>query len=231
MRRPMGSRPLTAWTVLGTLVFLLPGSASFITRATPRHARVSQTSLCAGWFDEFQSFFDAFWNPNKGTSDDNRDDQTMSANTDPYRMDESDNTPAGTTRILHVPVKTIKPGGLRLFIMFYLLGKQKSPEGERLWTAHQPTSASDEFVIEYFFHDGSAMLTLELTQDDGVTVDRVGSVPSTAYMIHESSILDGILDELQVMAFDESISLENRLLTLPEPQNAIDKARELIAFG
>ena len=230
--RSKGVRPL-AWILLGSLMLLLhlPGSASFMIRTTSSRARVLQTSLSAGgWFDEFQSVWDAFWNPNKSTSQDRRSSANGASNgNDDTRSD--DNTPAGTTRILHIPVQTIKPGGLRLFLMFYLLGKQKSPDGERLWTAHQPTSVSDEFVIEYYFHDGSAILTLELTQDDGVTIDRVGSVPSTGYMIHESSILDGILDELQVMAFDDSISLENRLLTLPEPQNAIDKARETIAFG
>jgi hypothetical protein len=211
------------WILLGS--FLIPESTSFMALASTRSIGHSKSELPAGWLEDFQNFFDSFRRPDiKSTPTTNEAIFNNAASTS-----LNDNLPAGTTRIVHIPVQSIKPGGLRLFLMFYLLGKQKSPDGQTIWTAHQPTR--DDFVIEYYFHDQSAMLTIELSTQDGVTIDRIGSLPSTAYIIHESSILDGILDELHVMAFDDSVSLENRLLTLCEPQNAIDMARETIAFG
>ncbi|GKZ01045.1 hypothetical protein MPSEU_001056100 [Mayamaea pseudoterrestris] len=214
--------------------FLLRESMSFSPSSKIRSStlRRSITRVSAGWLDDLYSFFGEFWKPQEDNKLGTNNNELTNNGSKSFSTNScDDDSPAGTTRIVHIPVQSIKPGGLRLFLMFYLLGKQKSPEGQRLWRANQLTTASDEFVIEFFFHDGSAMLTVELTTDEGITIDRVGSLPSTAYMIHESSILDGILDELHVMAFDQSVALENRLLILPEPQNAIDKARETVAFG
>jgi hypothetical protein len=87
-----------------------------------------------------------------------------------------------------------------------------------------------------YFTDGTGMIQIELSQggDSGdvseVRVYRYGSLPSTAYLMQESVIVDGILDELHQCAFDESVAPEHRLL-IPEPKSAIEDAREALAFG
>ena len=111
--------------------------------------------------------------------------------------------------------------------MFYLMGMQNTPD-PNAWKADQPTT--EEYVIDYYFHDRSAMLTIELLEDE-ITIDRIGSVPSNAYAMQETVILEGILDELHQCAFDETIEEENRLLQLVEPKDAIEKARDALAFG
>lgn len=124
-------------------------------------------------------------------------------------------------------MKAIKPGGLRLFLMFYLMGMQNTPD-RNSWKADQPTT--EEYVIDFYFHDRTAMLSIELLEEE-ITIDRVGTVPSTAYSMQETVILEGILDELHQCAFDESIEEENRLLQLSEPKNAIEEARAELSFG
>ncbi|KAL3929639.1 MAG: hypothetical protein SGARI_004695, partial [Bacillariaceae sp.] len=105
------------------------------------------------------------------------------------------------------------------------------------WKANQPVSEQEKeedgvFVLEMYFTDGTGMIQIELSPGDGseVRVYRYGSLPSTAYLMQESVIVDGILDELHQCAFDDSIAAEHRLL-IPEPKTAIEDAREALAFG
>jgi hypothetical protein len=168
---------------------------------------------------------------NKNTSDD----------------DDDDEIPAGQYRIASISVKSMKPGALRLFLMFYLLGMQNTPEANS-WRAHQPTASKSaksltaeenngeqeqqqEHVVEFLYHDHSALLSVTMSeQDKRISIDRVGSKPSTAYMMHESTIVQGILNELEQMTTDPQVTPENRLLIV-QPANAIDAARDALAFG
>lgn len=133
---------------------------------------------------------------------------------------------AGATRLLTIPAKEVKPGGLRLLLMFYLMGQQNTPEPQS-WKADQPTR--DEYVVDMYYHDRTAVLTVKLSKNQ-ITIDRIGSAPSMSYLAQESVIVDGILDELQVCVTQDDINDEDRLLLLPEPQDAIEKARESLAF-
>ena len=110
--------------------------------------------------------------------------------------------------------------------MFYLMGMQNTPS-KNSWRADQPSK--DEYVVEMLYHDATGMLSVELL-DDQIRILRCGSRPSTSYMMHESMIVHGILDELSQCAFDESIELSNRLL-IPYPKEAIDVARDALAFA
>jgi hypothetical protein len=80
-----------------------------------------------------------------------------------------------------------------------------------------------------YYHDRTAVLTVKLSKNQ-ITIDRIGSAPSMSYLAQESVIVDGILDELQVCVTQDDINDEDRLLLLPEPQDAIEKARESLAF-
>lgn len=192
------------------------------------------------WIDGFKKFFENFG----GDSNEKKGNTNMEDNDD-----EDDDLPAGTTVLLSIPATQLKPGGLRLFLMFYLLGMQNTPH-TNAWKAHQPTtvassSGGDEHVLEMYFHDATGMIQIDFLASGGenddsdststgksgeVRVLRCGSIPSTAYLMQESVIVDGILDELQQCAFDESVAPPNRLL-IPEPMTAIEDAREALAFG
>ena len=72
---------------------------------------------------------------------------------------------------------------------------------------------------------------IELCEETNrIIVDRMGTSPSNAYIMNESVIIDGLLDELDTIARDEGIAMEDRLLVLKEPGDAIDAAREGLAF-
>ena len=72
---------------------------------------------------------------------------------------------------------------------------------------------------------------IELCEETNrIIVDRMGTSPSNAYIMNESVIIDGLLDELDTIARDEEIAMEDRLLVLKEPGDVIDAAREGLAF-
>ena len=142
-------------------------------------------------------------------------------------------------------MKSIKPGGLRLFLMLYMMGMQNTPD-RGTWKvvvnekggSPSSSSSSSSFgdnVLEMYFRDGSAMLSVELLEKE-IRIQNTqcsggeNLTPSTSYLMQESVIVQGILDELSQCAFDESVQREDRLL-IPEPSNAIDLARESLSFG
>ena len=83
--------------------------------------------------------------------------------------------------------------------------------------------------MEAFYKDASAMLSIELLKDE-IRLLRCGSLPSTQYLMQESVIVQGVLDELDQCAFDESVAVPDRLL-VPQPSNAIELARGSLSFG
>jgi len=162
-------------------------------------------------FDGFSRFFSP---ENHGDDDDTCDDH------------DDDDDFLGSSRIISLPVESIKPGGLRLFLMFYLMGEQNTPE-KGSWKIDQPTT--DEYAVDIYYHDRTAVLMIRLTENM-ITIDRMGSTPSTSYIMQEAVIVDGILDELQRMVSEGGIARKDRLILLKD-ENAIVKAREALAFG
>mmetsp|Transcript_19732 Transcript_19732/g.23681 ORF Transcript_19732/g.23681 Transcript_19732/m.23681 type:complete len:189 (-) Transcript_19732:145-711(-) len=124
------------------------------------------------------------------------------------------------TRILEIPAKSIKPGPLRFFLGVYLVGEQNKPEPGS-WQAN--TNAGDD-IIELYYKDASAKTTVGLSEY-GVTFDRVGA-PSLQYLLQESVLLHGLLDELNSLAFLEDVEEDKRLIRIADPGDAIEKARE-----
>lgn len=123
-----------------------------------------------------------------------------------------------------IQAKTMKSGGLRLYCSLYLMGLQNTPE-KNSWKASQ--SDSSEVNLRYSDLSGSIIIRFN---DDGIVVDRLGSLPSMKYLMHESMVLNGFLDELHSIVYDGDIGAENRLLTL-EDSDAIEKAREAVSFA
>lgn len=175
--------------------------------------------------------------------------------------EDDDELPAGTTLLFKIPAKQLKPGGLRLFLMFYLMGMQNTPD-RNTWRADQKlmTSSPDEppeekqYVLEMLYDvDRTGMLQIELVPAKPprnpraeIRIYRCGSRPSTSYLMQESFMVDGILDELQNIAgekdlattippsdsdpMEPEIAEEDRLL-ITDPPNAIEAARESLAFS
>lgn len=131
----------------------------------------------------------------------------------------------GSKRIITIPAKTMKMGGLRLYCNLYLMGLQNTPE-PNCWKA----SKSDDSEVNLRYVDLSGSIIIQFSEEC-ITVDRLGSSPSNKYLMHESMILNGFLDELNAIVYEGDVSDENRLLTLPEPGNQLDEARGAISFG
>lgn len=104
------------------------------------------------------------------------------------------------------------------------MGLQNTPE-KNSWKASQ--SDSSEVNLRYSDLSGSIIIRFN---DDCIAVDRLGSLPSMKYLMHESMVLNGFLDELHSIVYEGDISAENRLLTLAD-SDAIDNARVAVSFS
>ncbi|KAL9188720.1 hypothetical protein ACHAXT_007098 [Thalassiosira profunda] len=163
----------------------------------------------AGFLDDVGSFFDGMGNTESVSSE---------------LVEEIDGVYTGSKRIITIPAKSMKAGGLRLYCNLYLMGLQNTPE-KNCWKASQ----SDNSEVNLRYCDLSGSIIIRFT-DDGITVDRLGSSPSMKYLAHESMILNGFLDEIDMIVNGNDIAEENRLLTLVD-SDAIDKARDAVSFG
>jgi hypothetical protein len=170
-------------------------------------------------------------NPTRTRSDDRYDEEND---------DDDSNQAAGTFTVIKIPVKELKPGGLRLFLMFYLMGMQNTPN-RNTWRANQPdrtrmrtgsTSPEEEYVVDFrYVVDNSAALSIVL-RPHSIRIYRIGSTPSNSYMMQEALVLQGILNELDQCATDDRIQMENRLLILHENNSgAIHNAKDALSFG
>lgn len=191
------------------LLFICATSEALIPNC-PRNASRRKSQLrMSNFFDSFRRFIDPSW-------DDRGKDK-----------EEIDDEAAGIHRLVSIPVRSLKPGALRLFLMFYLMGMQNTPD-RQTWRANQPSS--DDYIVDFHYHDQSGLISIKL-EEEKVTINRLGTQPSNAYIMQESVIVEGLLNELDMCAFDESIAKEDRLLLLKEPQDAIEKARDALAFS
>ena len=217
--------------------------------------------------------FSQFFQPPGLNSDDEYYDELGQFSELAYEEDDEDGDelPAGTSLLFRIRAKQLKPGGLRLFLMFYLMGMQNTPD-RNTWRADQrlmsvnvnPRGFENEndesepeekkYILEMLYEtDRSGMLQIELipdkpTKQAEIRIYRCGSRPSTSYLMQESLIVDGVLDELQNISGEkdltttiprsdnpnagdeQEIAEEDRLL-ITDPPNAIEAARESLAFS
>lgn len=221
-----------------------------------------QSHLPAGLFDDVMNFFNEWNNRNNTSNTNTLDDDDnntflssleATSDTDTDNNNNNNNNPYSSsspspsslilpmtttfkqersTCILNIPTQTIKPGGLRLFLWFHVLGLQNMPN-PKTWKAvsEATTTANNDKVIELqFIEDGSATLLLTLNQETGISLYRVGDLPSTSYLIQESRVLESLLKELQVLANDETVRMEHRLLTVSK-ESVLTQAQESLAFS
>jgi hypothetical protein len=102
----------------------------------------------------------------------------------------------------------------------FLVGEQNNPS-EKSWLTKQ----ADSGELQVYFRDGTAMFSIELL-DSRITFTRHGEKPSLPYMLQESILIHGVLDEIQNAATVEDIEVEKRLLQVDN--TAIDGARKTL---
>jgi hypothetical protein len=158
---------------LAFIVFDITNAFTCIGDRSSLSFRSSKTILF-GSGDLFDSF-KKLWN--KDDEPDKKDETTTSKT-------ENDD-PAGSSLIASIQVRSIKLGGLRLFLMFYLMGMQNTPD-KGSWRADQPST--EEYLLEMYYHDATGMISIELMEEE-IRITRCGSVPSTAYLMHESVVV------------------------------------------
>lgn len=105
------------------------------------------------------------------------------------------------------------------------MGQLNTPE-KGSWKTNQVGDGE----IELFFRDQTGAIIIRL-EDKEITIDRLGSTPSTQYLMYESMILNGLLDQLHEIITDDNIEPDDRLINLNNPGDAIDKARGFLSFS
>lgn len=205
------------WAI-ACIAFFSPSDVPAADAFVPSHPKpMHDSSLSMGGFlDDVGKFFDGLGSSNN--------DQSGESSGKAEIVEDIDGVYTGSKRIITIPAKTMKLGGLRLYCNLYLMGVQNTPE-KGSWKASQ----SDNSEVNLRYCDLSGSIIIQFT-DDGITVDRLGSSPSMKYLMHESMILNGFLDEVHSIVYEGDVSEENRLLTLMESDN-IEKARDAISFG
>jgi hypothetical protein len=163
---------------------------------------------------------------------------TMSSSSSLDKVDSD--AAAGTFRLLEISTDSMKPGGLRLFIVMYLLGQASIPH-KQAWKVDRPSS--EEYIIDFWFHDQSAILSIELippiSETDAsdnsksvIHINRIGSSPSKQYLIHEAVVLQGLLNEILLCATDPAVAEQDRLLVLPDEKiKTIHEVCDVLPFG
>lgn len=136
-----------------------------------------------------------------------------------FGKEQQDN---GPKTVVDLAAKDVKIGALRFLLNIYLVGEQNKP-APKSWLTRQ---GDDGKSLQIYYNDGSGMLQLEL-QEYAIKAVRYGEKPSLQYVLQESILLHGILDELAGVAFDVEAEQEKRLLYLAN-EDVIDKARETL---
>lgn len=189
---------------------VLPSSTqSSITHNTPPTSNTALDMVTSGIFDNIGDF----------SKDDGN--KNMFAKTDKKNSEEF----PGSTVIFRVEAESMKVGGLRLWIFLHMMGQLNTPI-KNTWKANQ----KDGNVLEMYYRDTTGAIVITFVEDVGVVVYRFGASPSMEYMMRESFVLLGVLDELEKIVSDGEIPEDDRLLVLKEPY-AIQNARESLPYA
>ena len=144
----------------------------------------------------------------------------------------------------------MKIGGLRLWLFLNMMGQLNTPD-HKTWKANQVTDDyENKNILEMFYKDTTGAIIVHFSEADNdsdpgtmdgqnktntkinaISIYRFGTTPSMNYMMQESHVLLGILNELDKIVHEGDIKPEDRLLVLEEPYDAIEKARELLSFA
>jgi hypothetical protein len=170
---------------------------------------ISPWMLFGGFFDDIGKYFNS-----KGRNDDEEEGNT----------DESDDSVV----VFTIPASSVKVGALRLLLMLHLMGQQNTPT-KGTWKCQQREEEEADAIVLYFMLDQSASLSVNIS-DWGIKVKRRGIKPSVQFMMQESILLQGLIDQLDHVLYSEEVKDANRLLVLKNPLDGLDKARAMLPF-
>ena len=129
---------------------------------------------------------------------------------------------SGPKTILEIPASSVKIGALRFLLQIFLVSEQNKPS-PGAWKSRQ----GEDGELQVYYGDGTGMFAIDL-KEYNIKVTRYGERPSLQYMLQESVLLHGVLDELNTVAFDvDDIEKDKRLLQLKD-EKAIEKARDML---
>jgi hypothetical protein len=132
---------------------------------------------------------------------------------------KNDNT--GPKTVIELPANIVKTGPLKFFLQIYLVGQQNNPvKGAWVLNNNEETGS-----LNMYYKDGSGMFSLDLNEKN-IQVQRFGERASLEYVLQESVMLHGVLDELNQIAFEVDDIEESKRLLQFDSTDAISKARE-----
>jgi hypothetical protein len=126
----------------------------------------------------------------------------------------------GPKPVIELPANSIKVGALKFFLQIYVVGQQNQPT-KGSWTLN----SNDEIgSLDLYYKDGTGMFSVAI-KETSIQVNRYGERPSLQYLLQESVLLHGVLDEISQIAFDtEDIEQDKRLIQFSDDR-VIEKAR------
>jgi len=172
--------------------------------------RKSQLSMDLGGLGKFFNF--------NSDEEKNNDDSIREFDDD----EDEDEDYAGCTNIFKIGVKSLKVGGCRLFLSLYFMGETNTPT-KGSWRMNQ----NGDGGIDMYYKDATGALII-VFKETAILVNRLGSSPSIDYLTQESNMLNGMLDQLDEIAGDSSISEEDRLICIENDE--INVVRESLSF-
>ena len=126
----------------------------------------------------------------------------------------------GATEIISLPVSNVKIAPLKFFLQIYLVSEQNNPV-QGSWVLN---NNEENGSLDMYYKDGTGMFAIAIAENS-VIFDRYGQRPSLEYMLQESVMIHGVLDEISEIAFgDQEIEQSKRLLQIAE-KDILDAAR------
>lgn len=160
-----------------------------------------------------------------GDNDDDESKRNQPSSIGKSGIDSEEYGYVGCSNIFKIKAKSLKVGGCRLYLSLFLVGEVNSPD-KGTWRMDQ----NEDGGIDLYYKDATGAMMI-MFHDDEITVNRIGSAPSMNYLMSETSLVNGMLDQLDDIAFDTSIEEKDRLILLHEPGDAIDNVRESLSFN
>ena len=127
----------------------------------------------------------------------------------------------GIETLFTLPTTRLKKGPLQFFLKIFLVAAQNEPTPGS-WAIGGAESNLDS--INAYYKDGTGMVSVVLN-DDNIAIQRHGKSPSLQFVLQESLLLHGLLDELQSLAENEEVEEGKRLVQWANGKQTIDDAR------
>lgn len=128
----------------------------------------------------------------------------------------------GVETLFTLPTTRLKKRPLQFFLKIYLVAAQNEPTPGS-WAIGGDEGNVDS--INVYYKDGTGMVAVILNDKD-IEIQRHGKSPSLQFVLQESLLLHGLLDELQSLAENEEVEEVKRLVQWANGKQTVDDARD-----